>query len=89
MENRREFSYMKVLDMFAAVSLFIGGLNWGLMGLFDYNLLATLFGSSSFITRVIYVLFGAAALYDAILWNSIQRRWECVGFFSRAKASSA
>ena len=37
---------MKTLDVIAAVLLVIGGLNWGLYGLFDLDLVATLFGGS-------------------------------------------
>ena len=78
-------SYTKALDLIAAVFLFIGGINWGLVGIFDFNLIASIFGSASFITRLVYLLVGVAALYDAVMWNAIQRRWECAGFFRRAE----
>ncbi|PIT86652.1 MAG: DUF378 domain-containing protein [Candidatus Magasanikbacteria bacterium CG10_big_fil_rev_8_21_14_0_10_43_6] len=42
--------------------LFIGGLNWGLVGAFDWNLVHALFGSVSWLERLIYVLVGLAAL---------------------------
>ncbi len=42
--------------------LFIGGLNWGLVGAFDWNLVNALFGSVSWLERLIYVLVGLAAL---------------------------
>ena len=66
---------MKTFDTIAAVLLVIGGLNWGLVGAFDFDLVATLFGAMSPISRVVYVLVGIAALYQAVQWQAIQRRW--------------
>ena len=44
--------------------IIIGGINWGLIGLLNFNLVSTIFsGSLSFIARIIYALVGAAALY--------------------------
>lgn len=54
---------MKSLDITALILLVIGGLNWGLIGFFDYNLVDSLFGSSSVISRIIYALVGLAALW--------------------------
>lgn len=43
----------------------IGGINWGLIGLFNFNLVSTLFsGSLTFIARLIYTLVGLAAVYS-------------------------
>ena len=50
------------LDWVAGVLLVIGGLNWGLVGLFDFNLVSAIFGTGAF-SRVIYVLVGLSALY--------------------------
>jgi hypothetical protein len=41
----------------------IGGLNWGLVGFFEFDLLATIFGDMTTITRVLYALVGLSALY--------------------------
>ena len=49
--------------------LIIGGLNWLLVGLFDYNLVNAIFGSVSVIERIIYVLVGLAAIYVAAMYN--------------------
>lgn len=65
---------MKKLDILAAVLLVIGGLNWGLVGLFDYNLVAALFGDSWF-AALIYILVGLAALWQVVGLKAIQRRW--------------
>lgn len=56
---------MRGLDLTALVLIIIGGINWGLVGLFDYNLVETLFGSGSAVARVIYTLVGLAALWAA------------------------
>ncbi|MEO5660039.1 MAG: DUF378 domain-containing protein [Polaromonas sp.] len=48
----------------AWVLMIIGGLNWGLVGAFDIDLVAMLFGEMPMVSRVIYVLVGIAALYS-------------------------
>ncbi len=54
---------LKSLDWIALVLMIIGGLNWGLVGFFKYDLVASLFGEMSGFTRVIYDLVGVSALY--------------------------
>jgi len=66
---------MKTLDVVAAVLLVIGGLNWGLVGAAEFDLVATLFGSMSAMSKVVYAMVGIAAIYQALQWKSIQRRW--------------
>ena len=56
-------SKMNVLDWIAAVLVIIGGLNWGLVGLFDFDVIATIFGAMSIVSRIIYVVVGVGALY--------------------------
>lgn len=46
----------------ALTLLIIGGLNWGLIGFFDYNLVESLFGTMPWLTRIIYALVGASAI---------------------------
>jgi uncharacterized membrane protein YuzA (DUF378 family) len=46
--------------------LIVGGLNWGLVGLFDFDLVAALFGEMSVISRAVYVLVGASALWQLV-----------------------
>ena len=67
---------MKALDVTAAILLVVGGLNWGLVGAFDFDLVATLFGTMSPVARLVYVLVGASALYQGMGLRSIQRRWQ-------------
>ncbi len=54
---------MNLLDKTATLLLIIGGLNWGLVGWLDYNLVDSLFGEGSVIARVVYATVGIAALY--------------------------
>jgi len=67
---------MKGIDVLAAVLLVVGGLNWGLWGAFEFDLVATLFGgNTSVLARVVYCLVGLAALYQAASLKAIQTRW--------------
>ena len=67
---------MKTLDVVAAVLLVVGGLNWGVVGVTGSDLVGALFGSLSPLSRVVYVLVGLAALYQALQWKAIQHRWQ-------------
>ncbi|WP_440946999.1 DUF378 domain-containing protein [Methanosarcina sp. T3] len=51
------------VDLIALILVIVGGLNWGLVGLFDYNLVDAIFGVGSTLSRIIYILVGLAALY--------------------------
>jgi len=54
---------MSWLNWLVFILVVVGGLNWGLVGLFDYDLVASLFGDMSTFSRVIYDLVGLAAIY--------------------------
>lgn len=54
---------MKPLNLLTLCLIIIGGLNWGLVGLFNLDLVATLFGGFS---RLVYVLVGLSALYQLV-----------------------
>ena len=67
---------MKALDIITLVILIIGGLNWGLIGLFDFNLVGAIFGGDrSMLSRVIYTIVGLSAIYQAFAWKAMVRRW--------------
>lgn len=51
------------VNVIALVLIIVGGLNWGLVGLFNFDLVATIFGDMSLISRVVYSLVGVAAVY--------------------------
>jgi len=54
---------VKMLYKLCLAVLIIGGINWGLVGLFSFNLVGWLFGgSASLLSRIVYVVVGAAAL---------------------------
>ncbi|HHX64612.1 MAG TPA: DUF378 domain-containing protein [Chloroflexi bacterium] len=54
---------VNTLDWIALILLIIGGLNWLLVGLFGFDLVAAIFGEMSALSRIIYILVGLAALY--------------------------
>ena len=54
---------MKVIDKIALVLIIIGALNWGLIGLFGFDLVATLFGEMTIISRIVYGLVGLSGLW--------------------------
>ncbi|WP_040229061.1 DUF378 domain-containing protein [Bhargavaea cecembensis] len=55
---------MKALDAIALTLLIVGGLNWLLVGLLDFDLVATLFGGQdALLSKIVYVLVGLSALY--------------------------
>lgn len=66
---------MKSLDVVAAVLVVVGALNWGLVGMFEFDLVATLFGAGSGLSRMVYGLVGLAGLFQAAQWKAIQSRW--------------
>jgi uncharacterized protein len=70
---------MKKLDVIAAVLLVIGGLNWGLVGVAHFDLVAAIFGmkfgETSMLSTAVYTLVGLAALYQAVSFKAIQQRW--------------
>ncbi len=66
---------MKNIDVAAAVLLVVGGLNWGLIGLGGPDLVAALLGQASWASRLVYGLVGVSAVWQALQWKGIQRRW--------------
>lgn len=62
-----ECGCISVIGLIAYALLFIGGLNWGLVGLFDFDLVAYLFGSGTVVARSVYSLVGIAAIASIIM----------------------
>ncbi len=54
---------MKVIDKIALVLIIIGAINWGLVGIFNFNLVDSIFGAMSVVSRVIYALVGISGLW--------------------------
>ncbi len=67
---------MKALDIVAAILLVVGGLNWGLIGAFNFNFVTYALGTDS-LAHIVYILVGLAAIYRIFQWKSIRRR--CCG----------
>jgi uncharacterized membrane protein YuzA (DUF378 family) len=70
---------MKKLDVIAAVLLIVGGLNWGLVAIARFDLVAAVFGldfgETNAVTRLVYGLVGLSAVYLATQLRAIPRRW--------------
>ena len=54
---------MKIIDKIALLLVIIGAINWGLIGFFEFNLVDTLFGSLTIISRIVYGLVGLSGLW--------------------------
>lgn len=54
---------MKVIDKIALVLIIIGAINWGLIGIFNFDLVAAIFGEMSIISRIVYGLVGVSGLW--------------------------
>ncbi len=79
---------MKKLDVIAAVLLVVGGLNWAFVGAARFDLVAAIFGlhfgETSALSSLVYLLVGLSALYQAVSWKAIQRRWSATPAVARA-----
>jgi len=63
---------MEVADLVAFVLLLVGGLNLGLVGLFDFDIVATIFGIIPLLQKIVYVLVGLSALWT--LFYKLQKK---------------
>ncbi len=70
---------MKQLDIIAAVLVVVGALNWGLVSVARFDLVAALFGMQfgevSPLSAVVYGLVGLAGVYQGLFWKRVQNRW--------------
>jgi len=70
---------MKTIDVIAAILLVVGGINWGLVAFFNFDLVAAIFGlhfgEVNILSRMVYGLVGLAAIYQALSMRAIQHRW--------------
>ncbi|MFA5126857.1 MAG: DUF378 domain-containing protein [Patescibacteria group bacterium] len=62
------------LDWLLLILLIIGGLNWGLVGLFDFNLVEALFGSVMIIAKIIYIVVGVSAVYILAISGKLAKK---------------
>lgn len=64
---------METLQKACLVLTIVGAINWGLIGIFDFNLVSTIFGSGSILERLVYILVGLAGIVNiGILFNHIE-----------------
>lgn len=58
---------MRVLNLLTLFLIIVGGVNWGLVGLFDFDLVAAIFGGQdAALSRLVYILVGASAVYQLV-----------------------
>lgn len=55
---------MKTLNIISLLLVIVGGVNWGLVGLFEFDLVAAIFGAGSVLSRLVYVLVGVSAAWQ-------------------------
>jgi len=58
---------MKAINLIALILVIVGALNWGLVGLLNFDLVAAIFGAMSVLSRTVYILVGIAAVYIAVI----------------------
>jgi uncharacterized membrane protein YuzA (DUF378 family) len=64
---------MKTATWIALILLIVGGVNWLLVGAFNFDLVATLFGEMSALSRIVYIVVGLAALYVLFMSAKLTR----------------
>lgn len=57
---------MRAVNLITLVLVIVGGINWGLIGLFGFDLVAAIFGEMSPLSRIVYVLVGLSALWQIV-----------------------
>lgn len=65
---------MKYFDCTALTIAIIGAINWGLIGLFKFNLVSFLFGEMSLLSRIVYILVGLCGLYLVTFYMRLSDR---------------
>ncbi len=69
---------MKKIDLLAGALVVVGALNWGLVGIFHFDLVAAIvgrhFGETTAISSAVYILVALAGIYEAVSFSAIQRR---------------
>lgn len=67
------------MNVVALILMIAGALNWGLIGFFDFNLVAAIFGVGSLLSRIIYALVGMAGLWGIVMLfqRNVRRMGPC------------
>jgi uncharacterized membrane protein YuzA (DUF378 family) len=64
---------MKTVDIVAVLLVIVGALNWGLVGAFNFDLVAAIFGSGSALARIVYLLVGVGGVFELVRLLTVQR----------------
>ena len=67
-------SKLNALDWIALILVVVGGLNWALVGIFGFDLVAAIFGDMSFLSRSVYILVGLSAIYILSVSGKLAKR---------------
>ena len=62
---------MHILKIIAYILIIIGAINWGLIGFFQFDLVAKIFGEMSLISRIIYSLVGLSGIFLMLVYRDI------------------
>jgi len=62
------------LDVVAIILVIVGGLNWALVGIFNFDLVAAIFGDMSVVSRIVYILVGISAIYLLAILGSLGKK---------------
>jgi hypothetical protein len=65
---------LNVVDIIALILVVIGGLNWGLVGLVQLDVVASVFGAGTMFSNIVYILVGLAAVYLAVVSVKLERK---------------
>lgn len=65
---------LNAIDWLAIILVIVGGLNWGLVGIFKFNLVTAIFGDMSALSRIVFALVGVAAIYTAAILPSLSKK---------------
>jgi len=62
------------LDLIALILVIVGGINWGLISILDWNLVEKLFGEMSMVSQIVYGIVGLAAVYLLVILGKIGKK---------------
>ena len=65
---------LNTLDWITFILVIVGGLNWGLVGIFKFDLVAAIFGEMGIISRIVYTLVGLSAVYLAAISGKLAKK---------------
>lgn len=65
---------MKNIDLITLILIIVGGLNWGLVGLLNFDLVAAIFGNATLLSSLVYTLVGISAIYHLAAMKTVRER---------------